>query len=164
MDRTASARTRLADSLASISRRISMGDVDAAGILYFAAPYPWLEDAFTGWLKQCGHPLSSLLSNGFGCPCVTSATSYHVPLVLDDELSVSLNASSIGRTSFSITIEARRVGDQTVAVRSTAWHVWSEFDGYAVPPAIRPATLPKWLDNALRAARLVAPVQTTAPC
>jgi hypothetical protein len=34
-----------------------MGDVDAAGILYSAAPYRWMEELFTGWLKGVDRPV-----------------------------------------------------------------------------------------------------------
>ena len=151
------------DSLFASRRRVIMGDVDAAGILYFAAPYRWLEEAFTGWLKQVGHPLGASLREGSGCPCVTSATSYSVPLVLDDEIDLSLRASSIGTTSFSVTVEAVRPSDGAVAVRSTAWHVWSQFDGQAEVPVVVPVPLPDWLRKELAEAPLTHPVQTVHP-
>ncbi len=140
-----------------------MADVDAAGILYFAAPYRWLEDAFTGWLSAIGHPLGGLLRSGSGCPCITSATSYGVPLVLDDEIAVCLRPSSLGRTSFSITTEVTRLRDGAVAVRSTAWHVWSDFDGSADPPVVRPTSVPGWLREAFAETTWTTPVATHVP-
>ena len=140
-----------------------MADVDAAGILYFAAPYRWLEEAFTAWLKAIGHPLNGLLRAGWGCPCVTSATSYGVPLVLDDEISVSLRPSSLGRTSFSLTSEATRLRDGAVAVRSTGWHVWSTFDGRVDPPVVAPTPVPGWMREAFAVTGWTLPVATQVP-
>jgi acyl-CoA thioesterase FadM len=150
-----------APSLLTTRRHVPMADVDAAGILYFGAPYRWLEEAFTGWLNGLGRPLSGLIRSGWGCPCVTSATLYGVPLVLDDEISVSLRPSSLGRTSFSLTTEATRLRDGAVAVRSTGWHVWSEFDGRADPPVVQPTPVPDWLSEAFAATTWTLPVTTT---
>ena len=140
-----------------------MADVDAAGILYFGAPYRWLEESLTAWLNVLGRPLSGFLRSGSGCPCVTSATSYSVPLVLDDEISVSLRPSGLGRTSFALTTEATRLRDGAMAVRSTAWHVWSTFDGRSDPPVIVPAPAPDWLRTAFAATAWTPPVTTPAP-
>jgi len=147
-------------SLLTTERRVALSEVDAAGILYFAAPYRWLEESFTGWLKDIGRPLSVLLRQGSGCPCVTSAASYGVPLVLDDEISVSLRASSVGTTSFSVTMEATRLPDGPLAVRASGWHVWSRFDGRGETPTVAPEPLPDWLRTALSVAPPTSPVQT----
>lgn len=152
-----------AAGLLTTAKRVAMGDVDAAGILYFAAPYRWLEESFTGWLQQLGRPLSQILRTGAGCPCVTSATSYDVPLVLDDELELTLRPSSAGTSSFSVTVEVTRRRDGVVAVRSTAWHVWSQFDGHGDPPVVLPAPMPGWLREALAAVPLTSPVRTQIP-
>jgi acyl-CoA thioesterase FadM len=150
-------------SLLTTARRVPMADVDAAGILYFGAPYRWLEESFSGWLKELGHPLSAILRSGSGCPCVTSATSYGVPLVLDDEVTVHLRPSSVGTTSFSVTVDVVRARDGAPAVRSTSWHVWSQFDGHATTPVVVPAPLPDWLRDALSSAPSTSPVQTRTP-
>jgi YbgC/YbaW family acyl-CoA thioester hydrolase len=150
-------------SLLITQKRVAMADVDAAGILYFAAPYRWLEESFTGWLKALGHPLSSILRSGQGCPCVTSATSYAVPLVLDDDIELTLRPSSVGSTSFSITVEAIRPSDAALALRSTAWHVWSEFDGHTQSPVVAPSPLPDWLREGLSSAPSTSPVRTRTP-
>lgn len=150
----------LRDSLFAESTRVTMGDVDAAGILYFAAPYRWLEHAFTGWLNQVGHSLSAQLREGFGCPCVTSATWYGLPLMLDDEIELRLLPSTVGRTSFSVTMEAARAVSGAVAIRSTAWHVWSSLDGPLEARVVTPLPMPEWLRRELAEAPLTHPVQT----
>lgn len=86
---------RAAEYLATARRRVAMGDVDAAGILYFAAPYRWLEELFTGWLKDAGHPVSAMLRSQVACPCVASAATYLAPLSLDDEITLTLQPSSV---------------------------------------------------------------------
>lgn len=136
------------DCLARTHRRVAMGDVDAAGILYFAAPYRWLEELFTGWLNDIGHPVSAMLRDGVACPCVASAANYLVPLCLDDQITITLHPSSIGTTSFAVTAEARRVVDDVVAVRATGWHVFTRFGG-AGHPNLSPEELPTSLQAEL---------------
>ncbi|NMI00195.1 acyl-CoA thioesterase [Pseudonocardia acidicola] len=147
---------RAAEYLATARRRVAMGDVDAAGILYFAAPYRWLEELFTGWLKDAGHPVSAMLRSQVACPCVASAATYLAPLSLDDEITLTLQPSSIGTTSFAVTAEARRVDDGAVAVRATGWHVWAAFDG-PDHPNISPQVLPGWLQSELTSIELTQP-------
>lgn len=152
-----------ADCLAVTGRRVAMGDVDAAGILYFAAPYRWMEELFTGWLKGIGHPVSSMLRSGLACPCVASAATYPAPLSLDDEITLTLRPSSIGTTSFSVTAEAQRVVDGVVAVRASGWHVWASFEG-PDRPDITPRALPEWLQSELASYELVQPCVAQRTC
>ena len=35
---------------------VTMADVDAAGIIYFASPLRWAEKLFTTWAHEMGHP------------------------------------------------------------------------------------------------------------
>lgn len=133
-----------------------MGDVDAAGILYFASPYRWLEELLSGWFFEIGHPLSSLLHGGTGCPSVASAAQYLAPVGLDDHLDVALYPSGTGTTSFSITAIARRARDDDLAVKVSSWHTWSRVD-HDVGTRLRPMSLPDWLHQSLAAATAVEP-------
>ncbi|PXY16710.1 hypothetical protein BA062_38610 [Prauserella flavalba] len=143
--------------LASSRRRVTMGDVDAAGILYFAAPYRWLEELLTGWWKATGHPLSEMLRSGSGCPSVASAARYSRPLTVDDEIALALYPSLIGRTSFAVTAVVTRIDDGAVAVEASSWHVWSSFGDPRSPGGIQARPLPDWLRTALAAAPLTDP-------
>ena len=125
-----------------------MGDVDAARILYFAAPYRWLEELFTGWCKSVGQPIGGLLRAGTGCPCVASAAQYSAPLAVDDEIALALYPSAIGETSFAI-----------AAVKASSWHAWSRIGG----GTMRPLPLPAWLRQGLAAAPLTDPVMPKSP-
>jgi acyl-CoA thioesterase FadM len=143
-----------------------MSDVDAAGIVYFAAPYRWLEDLFSGWLTMIGHPLRDMLRSASGCcPSVASAAHYTAPLTLDDEVSLALYPSSIGRTSFSVTAVANKIGERTIALRASSWHVWGTIDhGPVGATTIRPQPLPAWLREGLGGAQLISPATTTRRC
>lgn len=134
-----------------------MGDVDAAGVLYFPTPYRWLEELFSGWLRNLGHPLSELLRGEAACPCVASAATYPAPATLDEELELELLPTSIGRSSFGVAMVARRARDATTVVHAGSWHVWSALGGDGATRTITPRPLPDWLRAALDAATLREP-------
>jgi acyl-CoA thioesterase FadM len=140
-----------------------MGDVDAAGILYFPAAYRWLEELFTGWLKAEGHPISEMLEGAGACPCVASAATYPAPVTVDDELWLSLHPTRIGTTSFGIAATARRVDDGTPALHVGSWHVWSTFTGRGRGLSLTPGPLPGWLRDALESTPTIDPPRPALP-
>lgn len=140
------------EPLARARRRLAMGDVDAAGILYFAAPYRWHEELFSSWFATVGHPVSGMLRGGTASPCVGSSAGYSVPLALDDAIELCLSPASVGRTSFALTTTAYRVADAVAAVTVTSHHVWSLFSPGAPATALRAEPLPTWLRELLAGA------------
>ena len=129
-----------------MDKRVTMADVDAAGILYFASPYRWLEEHVTGWLIDRNHPLSDLLKEGHAFPCVSSSASYSAPVRVDDILEVTLHPLHVGRTSFALGAQCRR-DDGTHVVSVAAWHVWVELG-----ESPRSMPLPTWLRKSLETA------------
>jgi acyl-CoA thioesterase FadM len=134
-----------------------MGDVDAAGILYFPVPYRWHEELFTGWLKDVGHPISGMLRGDAACPCVGSAATYPATAGVDDELEMTLHPTKAGTTSFGLATCVRRIDDGRLVVHVGSWHVWSAFVGEGPDRTLRPTPLPSWLRNALAEAPLIEP-------
>jgi len=126
--------------LVAETRRIAMRDVDAAGILYLAAPYEWQEEMWTGFLYEHGHPLSMLLADGVGGPVVASSATYSAPVTLDSILTCRLYVEAIGRTSFGLRMDARFSGGAP-ALSAATRHVWCKVR----PSALEPVPLPGWL-------------------
>lgn len=130
--------------------RMTMGDTDAAGLLYFGAVYPWLEQMFTTWLYDVGHPLSALLASGAAVPCVHSEATYRYALTLDMPLVLTLRSHEIGRTSFGFTLDVHREGAPDPGVRVRSRHVFGRMaGGSASDRTLRPEPLPSWLREAL---------------
>jgi acyl-CoA thioesterase FadM len=102
-----------------------MADVDAARIIYYTAPYRWLEALFSGWLADGGHSLSAMLDGGTTCPCVASSALYHRPMRLDDTADLVLVAERVGRTSMVLRLDAR-LPDGGLAVQAWNTLVWTE--------------------------------------
>jgi acyl-CoA thioesterase FadM len=118
-----------------------MGDTDAAGILYFAAPYHWYDQMWVGYLHDIGRPLRGLLADSYGTPTVASSAEYLAAVGLDDELACELRPNHIGSRSFGLTLSAS-LPSGTEALRVHSRHVWcritgSELESEELPPWLR---------------------------
>jgi hypothetical protein len=45
---------------------VRMADVDAASVIYYAAPLRWQEALVSEWFIRCGHRLSDQIAQGTG--------------------------------------------------------------------------------------------------
>lgn len=128
------------------THRVCMSEVDAAQVIYYAAPYHWREAIFTSWLASVDHTLRSILDAGLGMPCVASSAMYRRPLRLDDVVTLQLRAGHVGTSSFGLVMDVQDpVGELGAKVETT--NVWLEpEDG-----ELRPAALPTWLRDLLLA-------------
>lgn len=133
--------------LARSRRRVGMASVDAAGIIYFAAPLPWAEGLFTDWLADHGHPMTRILAHGAAFPIVESQTSYRVPLRLDDLVDLELSAAAVGERSFTMRTRMSRATDGVVAVEVRLVHVFVS----GLQAQMRATTIPPWLRSCLAA-------------
>jgi len=133
------------------SWRVTMADVDAAGIIYYASPLRWAEVLLGDWLEQAGHSISAMLGAGEAIPVVGVEVRYRAPLGLDDHLRLGLSAQRIGNTSFTTRCDVwgPRTGQPAVEVAVT-----HAFGGYAPPRSgqgavVSKQALPPWLRKAL---------------
>jgi YbgC/YbaW family acyl-CoA thioester hydrolase len=130
------------------TRHVDMGDVDAARIIYYVSPLRWHEALFTEWLRMVDHPLSDILASGAATPCVEATIKYMAPLLLDDELSLTLHVDHIGQSSFVLRSRIDKPSrGNCVEVRAA--YAWAEF-GDKGPTGAKP--LPDWLRGSLEAA------------
>jgi YbgC/YbaW family acyl-CoA thioester hydrolase len=136
------------------SWRVTMADVDAAGIIYYASPLRWAEMLLGDWLDQAEHSLATMLGAGEAIPVVGVEVRYRAPLGLDDHLRLRLSAQRAGTTSFTTRCDVWGPrGEEDPAVEVAVTHA---FVGYAPPRAGQRAVvtkqdLPPWLRNALAA-------------
>jgi YbgC/YbaW family acyl-CoA thioester hydrolase len=121
--------------LATDSFHVVMGDTDAAGVIYFAAPFHWAERLTNTWMQSAGLPLSRMLNDGFGLPAVRAEASYHHPLRLDDVVEASLWLQKRTTRSAAFRSEFRRAGhDIAVVVLLTQVFVMDGEDGMTAVP------------------------------
>ena len=137
------------------SWRVTMADVDAAGIIYYASPLRWAEVLLGDWLEQSGHSISAMLGAGEATPVVGVEVRYRAPLGLDDHLRLRLSAQRIGNTSFTTRCDVWGPRAEHPAVEVAVTHA---FGGFAPPrpgqgAEVTKQTLPPWLRKALAAGR-----------
>jgi acyl-CoA thioester hydrolase len=114
---------------------VTMADVDAAQILFYAAPLMWAERMMTAWRRESGFPLSRMLAESRGSPVVRTEVLYHRPLRLDDEVAGALWLKGRSRRSFTLLscFTAGADGPLAVEVSVTQVSVEADADGALVP-------------------------------
>jgi YbgC/YbaW family acyl-CoA thioester hydrolase len=145
---------------------VTMADVDAAGIIYFASPLRWAEKLYAHWTHSLGHSHRQMFSEGVATPAVNVTVDYRSHLSLDDEVRLELAAARIGVTSFTLRLQAfiERQADSAprsrdvltaaaaaVEVRTT--HVFSRYvhPSYDHDARTVKQPLPDWLRSGLQA-------------
>jgi YbgC/YbaW family acyl-CoA thioester hydrolase len=135
--------------------RVTMADVDAAGVLYYGSAFRWAEMILGDWLEQCGHPLHSMFATNEAIPVVAAEVRYRSPLSLDDHCRLGLSARRVGRSSFTLRCAAWGPREALPAAEVTITHVFSRhvLDGPAGRVSIESRALPSWLKEALESDR-----------
>jgi acyl-CoA thioesterase FadM len=124
--------------------RVPMSDVDGARLIYFAAPAVWSERIMSDWMARELRPMSELFASGVAYPVVSTQSKFHAPLRQDDLVDLVFGAVRVGRTSFTVRTEARRL-DGMLAVSVETVHVYVE----GVEGDLAPTPLPAWLREPL---------------
>lgn len=125
----------VSDVLQSTDFRLSYGDCDPLGIVYYAAYYPWMERVYNEWVfENAITPPETFKKWGVNTVMKASGCEYLVPGVLFDALTCRLRLKKIGNTSFTVWFEiARRKDEVTVA---TGHMVFVMVDGTMKPSPV----------------------------
>jgi acyl-CoA thioester hydrolase len=123
-----------------LSRRIMItyADTDAAGIIYFAAWFPWMERLHTEWLAARGVRFTDLAERCGGAYVVTRATSCEYLAVVRpyDEVDIAMAVGRLGRRSYRMDYLMTRAGN-SVPVARASLTLAGIADGAAAPlPAL----------------------------
>ena len=121
--------------------RVTMGDTDAAQVIYFGAPTRWAERLMTTWLADVKFPTSELLASGYGLPAVRAELTYHKPLRLDDQVEATLWLQRKSARSVTWRAEFAHPGDSTPAVRVLLTQVYARLEGGRPVPTPWPDAL-----------------------
>jgi YbgC/YbaW family acyl-CoA thioester hydrolase len=120
--------------LHSMEFRLSYGDCDPAGIVYFAAYYQWMERIYSEWTYLGGFATStmgevwdtSLISRASGCE-------YFVPGLLFDAISCEMRVASVGITSFTMAFDYVRKSDGNRLAQGHIVFVFVDNNTHAAP-------------------------------
>lgn len=126
--------------------RLSYGDTDPAGILYYASWFPKMEALQSDFMYQ-QNLRQDTLKDDLGWWMVTRATEceYLAAASLYDEIRIELRVGSIGTSSFTFAFEMWRVTDDVLVARASITIVAVSPDQRTVrmPGSLR-ETLERW--------------------
>lgn len=126
--------------LEALTFRLTYADTDPAGIVYYAAWFPWMERAQSEWFHRHGLRQDQLHERtGVATLVRHTACDYLAPAGLYDEIELRFHFESTGRTSFRSLHEMRRTNDGVVVARGTIVLVTVD-PGHGQPVPV-PATL-----------------------
>jgi acyl-CoA thioester hydrolase len=104
----------VAPSCSSLSFQIAYGDCDAAGIVYFATYFRWMERAYTSWLFANGVRGGEQSEDLGGLAVGVSAGADYLRMVrVFDMLDLQVVLDRIGTSSYTLGYEFTR-GDELV--------------------------------------------------
>lgn len=131
--------------------RVTMADVDAAGVIYYGSPLRWAEILLGDWLAQLGHSISAMLSENQAIPAVGVQVRYRSPLSLDDHCRMALSALKVGRTSFTVRCAVRGPRGDGAAVEVDTTHAYVRHGGLVPGHSVtfERQPLPAWLRKPL---------------
>ncbi|RIJ71321.1 acyl-CoA thioesterase [Nakamurella silvestris] len=120
--------------------RLAYADCDPAGILYYAAWFPWMERVQSEWLYLNGFRQDQLQQVwGFRTITRSANCEYLVPATLFEQIRVQLSVEHLGRTSFRWGFDMVRLSDSVPVARAALTLVTIDDDGRptAVPQPLR---------------------------
>lgn len=134
-------------ALHSLDFRLSYGECDPAGIVYYAAYYPWFERVVNEWTYLNGFPPSSQREL-WGASYVSRASGceYLIPGRVFDPFTCTMRLRGVGNTSFSMEYDVVNRDDGQLYAKGFMTFV---FIDEAFPP--RPVTVPDGIKRELRA-------------
>jgi acyl-CoA thioester hydrolase len=138
--------------LHEIEFRLSYADTDPAGIVYFAAYYPWFDRTYNEWAFLGGFPPGEMVELwGATHVSVSSDCRYRIPGRLHDPLVCRMRLGRIGTTSVSMhfSIDHRETGATMADGHMNFVFVTGELDADEPP---RPTPIPQQMRDALAAA------------
>lgn len=99
--------------------RLGYADTDPAGILYYAAWFPWMERMQSEWFWSNGLRQDELKRrHGFWTVTAHTACDYVAAVGLFDEIRLELRLGAVGRRSFEMLHRMVRTADEGVVARA----------------------------------------------
>ncbi len=127
---------------------VSLHDIDAAGVLFFAHLFRRAHDAYETWMEVLGFPLDAMIRDGdLALPLVHAEADYRRPMRHGDKVCVLLSVAEVGTSSFKIDYRFQ-TPDGDLAATARTVHVCVH------PDKGHSRQLPELLSTALR--RLLA--------
>lgn len=91
-------------------------EVDRQGVVFNMWYLAYFDDALAGWLAAGGLPYPQLLADGYDVSLVHTELDWTAGLAYGESAEIEVGVVHVGRTSFTLTFEVLRTGDQPDAV------------------------------------------------
>ncbi|MES2200152.1 MAG: thioesterase family protein [Chlamydiota bacterium] len=121
-------------------RRIFLKDVDVTGSIYFGSFFHYALEAFELFLHNQKTNLLDFFSKGYLFPIVHAEADYACPLMIGDEIFITLTVKSIGTRSVTIETEMKNLSNDKIAGKVTLVHAFmrkGESKSSEIPQDIR---------------------------
>ena len=118
--------------------RVSYGETDAMGVVYYANYLHWFEMARSAYIRQQGISYVRIEEKGIFLPVTSAACKYLSPARFDDLVFIRAAIRSWGMASFVFDYEITNQGKSTVLATGRTDHACVNEKG-------RPVRVPLWL-------------------
>lgn len=114
--------------------RLSYADCDPAGIVYYGSWFHFMERALSEWFLGQGFRFDTMVETVGGAP-VTRSTwcDYLAPARVYDLLRIEMRVEGVGDSSYRVSFEMTREGDDVVVARSGIGCVFLDVAGAPAP-------------------------------
>jgi acyl-CoA thioester hydrolase len=129
----------------SVRLRVRFAETDAMQVAYYAEYFVWFEVARTELFRSVGLPYSEVQKEGFQTPVVQASADYRSSARYDDEVEVKARVGKVGRSSFRLDYEVRKVPGKAVLCTGHTVHVFVGEDGKPrqIPERMRARLVPR---------------------
>src|SRR4051794_5712117 len=135
---------------ARLSRTLTWGDCDPAGIIYYPTYYRWMDAASWAMIAAAGFPPARIRAEHLTMPLVDSGCAFFSSPTFGDECEVRSQVTKWGRSSFTVTHEFVITADGRLLARGTEARVWCRYEA-GPGTALRSEPIPQELRSALGA-------------
>ena len=118
--------------------RVSYGETDAMGVVYYANYLHWFEIARSTYIRERGMSYSEIETRGIFLPVTEAWCRYLSPCGYDDLVFIRAGISRWGRASFDFSYEVLDLSQEKVLTLGRTGHVCMGGKG-------RPVRIPEWL-------------------
>src|SRR5579862_1342522 len=123
--------------------RVTLGDTDAAGVVFYPNYYRWFDRMTRELFRAAGQPLEAYWRQGYAPVLVDTQCSFLVPVRYGDVIRLRVHISEVHEHSFRVDHEIQ-LGEE-IAARGHGVRAWMRIDG----PTVGRAALPIALKDAL---------------
>lgn len=103
--------------------KVTWGDTDAAGIVYFPNFYRWMNDATIELFNSIGFPFNQLFKENIGLPAVETHCEFKSPVFFEDNIEIITTVTEVRNKIIRFSYEMNR--DDALLATGYAIRAWT---------------------------------------